>query len=321
MQDRGTAVIQNDRNSFDGAGARAYARGYASTIRQFDLLEQGEEQQLARRWQEHGDRRATDALVTSHLRLAAKVARRYQGYGLPLADLIAEANLGLAIAASRFEPDRGSRFSTYALWWIKAAIYDYILRSWSLVKIGTTSAQRKLFFGLRREMRKFAGGTIGLTPEVAEAVAQELEVTPRDVTEMNSRLSGDLSLNTPVYDDGRTTEWEAMLVDDSPNAEAIVAEQDENARQSNALRAALDVLTERERRVFEARRLAEDPPSLEQLGRELSISGERVRQIETSAFAKIKRAATEYLKREDSSRLPAPVAPPIRSRHETGGIT
>jgi len=162
---------QNDSRPFDAAAARGYAHGYASTIQQFDLLERGEEQELARRWQEHKDRRATDALVTSHLRLAAKVARRYQGYGLPLADLVAEANLGLVIAASRFEPDHGSRFSTYASWWIKAAIHDYILRSWSLVKIGTTSAQRKLFFGLRREMRKFAGDTVSLTPETAEAVA------------------------------------------------------------------------------------------------------------------------------------------------------
>src|SRR6201993_4570509 len=150
---------------------------YAAAIKRFKLLERSQEQQLAQRWQEQRDRRATDALVTSHLRLAAKVARRYQGYGLPLADIVSEANLGLVIAASRFEPGRGARFSTYALWWIKATIHDYILRSWSLVKIGTTAAQRKLFFRLRREVRKLANGTTGLTPEIAAAVAETLEVT------------------------------------------------------------------------------------------------------------------------------------------------
>ena len=159
--------------------SRGYVDGYAAIIKRFGLLEQAQEQQLARRWQEKRDQRAADALVTSHLRLAAKVARGYQGYGLPLADLIAEANLGLVIAASRFQPDHGSRFSTYALWWIKATIHDYILRSWSLVKIGTTSTQRKLFFRLRREIRKFAGNTDVLTSETAEAVARELEVTAR----------------------------------------------------------------------------------------------------------------------------------------------
>ena len=227
--------------------------------------------------------------------MAAKVARRYQRYDLPLADLIGEANLGLVIAASHFEPGRGARFSTYALWWIKAAIHDYILRSRSLVKIGTTAAQRKLFFGFRRAMNKFGGDRAGLTQEVAEAVARELVVPVREVIEMSSRLTGDVSLNAPVSDDG-PTEWEAMLVDHSPNAEAIVAEQDESAQKAKALRSALDVLTARERRVFEARRLSEDPPSLEELGRELSISGERVRQIETLAFEKVKRAATRRLR-------------------------
>src|SRR6201988_4961460 len=175
--------------------------GYAAAIRRFKLLERGQEQQLARRWQEQRDRRATDALVTSHLRLAVKVARRYRGYGLPLADIISEANLGLVIAASRFEPGHGSRFSTYALWWIKATIHDYILRSWSLVKIGTTAAQRKLFFRLRREMQKLKGDATTLSPEGAAAVAESLEVSPRDVIEMDRRLAGDLSLNTPLGDD------------------------------------------------------------------------------------------------------------------------
>jgi RNA polymerase sigma-32 factor len=293
MQNRSATAVAV---TLESGAPRAYFDGYASAIRRFKLLERGQEQQLARRWQEQRDRRATDALVTSHLRLAAKVARRYKGYGLPLADIISEANLGLVIAASRFEPGHGSRFSTYALWWIKATIHDYILRSWSLVKIGTTAAQRKLFFRLRREVQKLANGTAGLTPEIAVAVAESLEVTPRDVVEMDCRLTGDLSLNTPVSNDGGATEWGDTLVDEAPDAEAIVAEYDETTRQESALRAALGVLTGRERRVFEARRLTEDPPTLEQLGRELSISSERVRQIETSAFAKVRREAKRHLK-------------------------
>jgi len=295
MNAHSTAVTSDRLETLNKARSREFVDEYAALVKRYGLLEQGEEQRLARRWHEQRDRRATDVLVTSHLRLAAKVARRYQRYGLPLADLISEANLGLVIAASRFEPDRGARFSTYALWWIKAAIHDYILRSRSLVKIGTTVAQRKLFFGLRRAMRKFGGDRAGLTPEVAESVAQELAVPVREVIEMNSRLNGDLSLNVPVSDDGQT-EWEALLVEESPNAEAMVVEQGERMRQASALRSALDVLTNRERRVFEARRLAEDAPSLEQLGRELCISSERVRQIEASAFEKVRRAATRNLR-------------------------
>lgn len=290
-----TTLMSDGRETLSEDRSHAFVDEYASLIKRYDLLEPTREQQLARRWQEHRDRRAADALVTSHLRLAAKVARRYQRHDLPLADLIGEANLGLVIAASHFEPGRGARFSTYALWWIKAAIHEYILRSRSLVKIGTTSAQRKLFFGFRRAMSKLGGDRAGLTQEVAEAVARELVVPLREVIEMSSRLTGDVSLNAPVTDDG-PTEWEAMLVDHSPNAEAIVADQDESAQQARALHSALDVLTGRERRVFEARRLSEDPPSLEELGRELSISGERVRQIEALAFEKIKRAATTRLR-------------------------
>lgn len=263
---------------------------YSAAIKRFDLLERGREQQLARRWQERRDKSATDELVTSHLRLAAKVARGYKGYGLPIADLIAEANLGLVIAASRFEPGHGARFSSYALWWIKATVHEYILRSWSLVKIGTTAAQKRLFFRLRGEIRKLAGETAALTPEMAQVIAENLDVTVRDVVEMDSRLHGDLSLNARVGDGDRSAEWEATLVDESADAEEIVAEHDETTHRSRALRGALEALTERERRVFEARRLAEQPVTLEQLGCELSISSERVRQIETRAFAKVKRA-------------------------------
>ena len=266
---------------------------YSAAIKRFDLLQSDREQQLARRWQEQRDKSATDELVTSHLRLAAKVARGYKGYGLPIADLIAEANLGLVIAASRFEPGRGARFSSYAMWWIKATVHEYILRSWSLVKIGTTAAQKKLFFRLRGEIRKLAGETAALTPEMAQVIATKLEVTVRDVVEMDSRLCGDRSLNARVGDGDQSAEWEATLVDESPDAEEIVAEHDEATRRSRALRGAMEVLTERERRVFEARRLAEPPLTLDQLGCELSISSERVRQIETSAFAKVKRATIQ----------------------------
>src|SRR6202007_2479747 len=193
---------------------------------------------------------AADELVTRHLRLAAKVARHYKGYGLPLADLISEANLGLVIAASQFDPDRGARFSTYALFWMKAPILDYILRSWSLVRIGTTRAQKKLFFRLRSEMSKLAGTPVQLNAQAAKAVASNLGVAAREVIEMDCRLRGDASLNRPINDEGQTVEWEAMLVDPAPNAEAILAEQEEGVRQKGALRAALNVLTERQRKVF-----------------------------------------------------------------------
>jgi RNA polymerase sigma-32 factor len=288
--------MPNGLEATASATNRGYFGGYTTTINRYKMLERGQEQQLARRWQERRDRRATDVLVTSHLRLAAKVARGYKGYGLPLADIVAEANLGLVIAASRFEPDHGSRFSTYALWWIKATIHEYILRSWSLVKIGTTAAQRKLFFRLRREMQKLTGEATKLSPEAAAAIAQKLEVTPHDVIEMDGRLGGDLSLNTPVNSDGAAMEWEDTLVDPAPDAETIVADYDESTQQQGALRAALAVLTERERRVFVARRLTEDAPTLEELGCAMSISSERVRQLETRAFAKVKRAAWQHLK-------------------------
>jgi RNA polymerase sigma-32 factor len=263
---------------------------YAAAIKRYNLLERGQEQKLAQRWHEQRDRKATDALITSHLRLAAKIARRYQGYGLPLADLVSEANLGLVVAASRFQPGRSARFSSYALWWIKATIHDYILRSWSLVKIGTTAAQKKLFFKLRGEMRKLGGVLGALTPETAAVIAENLEVNPRDVMEMDRRLCGDLSLNARVGHDEQAAEWEAMLVDETPDAEQIVTAQDEAESRAKALRAALHVLTGRERRVLEARRLAERPLTLDELGRELSVSSERVRQIETQAFAKVRRA-------------------------------
>lgn len=274
----------------DAAVPAPFLSAYSAAIRRYDLLEPGQEQQLARRWQETRDRRASDALVTSHLRLAAKLARGYKGYGLPLVDLIAEANLGLVIAASRFEPGRGARFSTYAVWWIKAAIHEYILRSWSLVKIGTTAAQKKLFFRLRSEIRKATGSVmVALTPDVAELIAGKLEVTVREVIEMDARLNGDMSLNARVGDEESGTELEALLVDGALDAETVLAAHEQTEKRAKALRVALGELAARERRIFEARRLTECPVTLDQLARELSISSERVRQIEMRAFAKVKR--------------------------------
>ncbi|MDQ8731724.1 RNA polymerase sigma factor RpoH [Bradyrhizobium daqingense] len=268
-----------------------FLSAYAVAIKRYEFLEPGEEQQLARRWQETRDEGAANALVTSHLRIAAKVARGYKGYGLPLVDLIAEANLGLVIAASRFEPDRGARFSTYAVPWIKASIHAYILRSWSLVKIGTTAAQKKLFFRLRGEMRKAMGGAMArLTPDVAAVIAEKLEVTACEVMEMDARLNGDMSLNARVGGEEDGAEWETLLVDDAVDAETILADREQSERRSSALRAALGGLTARERHVLEARRLTDHPVTLDQLGVELSISSERVRQIEIRAFAKVRRA-------------------------------
>jgi RNA polymerase sigma-32 factor len=276
--------------------SRDHANQYALTVRRYDLLEANEEQELARRWHDLRDQRAVDVLVTSHLRLARKIAKGYMGYGLPLADLIAEANVGLVLAASKFEAGHGSRFSTYATWWIKANIHEYILRSWSMVKIGTTAAQKKLFFRLRGEMRKLQSDMSALTPEVAAQIAEKLAVTPRDVIEMDRRLNGDLSLNAPVNSEDSTVDWQDLLEDTAPNAEAILAENDETTHQAGALHAAMDVLNARERRVFEARRLSEDPPTLEELAQELSLSGERIRQIEMRAFLKVKQAARQLMR-------------------------
>ncbi|MGY3614623.1 RNA polymerase factor sigma-32 [Bradyrhizobium sp. USDA 10063] len=282
-------------------------------MEQYCLLDAEQEQQFARRWHEFGDQAALHALVKSHLRLAAKVARHYRGYGLPLPDIIAEANVGLVVAAQRFEPNRGSRFSTYALWWIKASIHEYILRSWSLVKIGTTAAQKKLFFRLRSEIRKVSNNQTSLTPEIANVVAEHLGVTPADVIEMDGRLRGDFSLNKPMDDDGQTAEWETMLVDDSPDAEVMLAERDETSQQTSALSAALEVLTPRERQVFEARRLTDNPPTLAELANRMDISPERVRQIENHAFEKVKRAAVGYL-RTDRSASDSATSVPLTKR-------
>ena len=271
----------------DGRG-----KGYLDDIRRFAMLERDQEYELAKRWREHGDRDAANQLVTSHLRLAAKVAMGYRGYGLPVSEIISEGNVGLMQALNRFEPEKGFRFSTYAIWWIRASIQDYILRSWSLVKIGTTANQKKLFFKLRSAKSKIAAFESGdLHPDQVALIAKNLDVTDQDVVDMNRRLGGDKSINAPLREDGETGEWQDHLVDQSPSPEAIVVEQDETDRQQKALTHAIGVLNPRERRIFEARHLTDQPMTLEDLAAEFNVSRERIRQIEVRAFEKVRKAA------------------------------
>jgi RNA polymerase sigma-32 factor len=271
----------------DGRG-----KGYLYDIRRFAMLERDQEYELARRWREHGDRDAANQLVTSHLRLAAKIAMGYRGYGLPISEIISEGNIGLLQALNRFEPERGFRFATYAMWWIRASIQDYILRSWSLVKIGTTTNQKKLFFKLRSAKSKIAAFESGdLHPDQVASIAKSLDVPDQDVIDMNRRLGGDKSINAPLHEDGEAGQWQDHLVDQSPSPEAIVVEQDEKDRQHKALIAAIDVLDDRERHIFEARHLVDEPRTLEDLAAKFKVSRERIRQIEARAFEKVRKAA------------------------------
>jgi RNA polymerase sigma-32 factor len=267
-------------------------KNYLSDIRRFAMLERDQEYELAKRWREHGDRDAANQLVTSHLRLAAKIAMGYRGYGLPVSEIISEGNVGLMQALNRFEPEKGFRFATYAIWWIRASIQDYILRSWSLVKIGTTTNQKKLFFKLRSAKSKIAALESGdLHPDQVALIAKTLDVTDRDVVDMNRRLGGDKSINAPTRNDGESDEWQDHLVDQSPSPEAIVAAQDEKEHRHRVLIAAIDVLNDRERRIFEARHLSDDPLTLEALAAQFDVSRERIRQIEAHAFEKVRKAA------------------------------
>jgi RNA polymerase sigma-32 factor len=264
---------------------------YLEEIRRFPMLEPQQEYMLAKRWREHGDREAAHKLVTSHLRLVAKIAMGYRGYGLPIAEVISEGNVGLMQAVKRFEPEKGFRLATYAMWWIKAAIQEYILRSWSLVKMGTTANQKKLFFNLRKAKSKISALDEGdMRPDQVKLIAKRLGVTEQDVVDMNRRLGGDASLNAPIREEGDAGEWQDWLVDNSPSQERILAESEEFDNRRDALSQALTVLNERERRIFEARRLAEDPITLEQLAEEFGVSRERVRQIEVRAFEKVQKA-------------------------------
>jgi len=264
---------------------------YLEEIRRVPMLEPQEEYMLAKSWREHGDRDAAHRLVTSHLRLVAKIAMGYRGYGLPISEVISEGNVGLMQAVKRFEPEKGFRLATYAMWWIKASIQEYILRSWSLVKMGTTANQKKLFFNLRKAKSKISALNEGdLRPDQVQTIAKRLGVSEQDVVDMNRRLGGDASLNAPIRDDGESGEWQDWLADDSESQETLLAESEELDNRRKALSQALDVLNDRERRIFEARRLADNPVTLEELADEFGVSRERVRQIEVRAFEKVQKA-------------------------------
>jgi len=279
---------------------------YLEEIRRFPMLEPQEEYMLAKRWREHGDRTAAHRLVTSHLRLVAKIAMGYRGYGLPISEVISEGNVGLMQAVKRFEPEKGFRLATYAMWWIKAAIQEYILRSWSLVKMGTTANQKKLFFNLRKAKSRISALNEGdMRPDQVKTIAKRLGVTETDVVEMNRRLGGDASLNAPIRDDGESGEWQDWLADESDNQETVMAEHEELDNRKKALTDALGVLNERERRIFEARRLAENPITLEELADEFGVSRERVRQIEVRAFEKVQDAVKHRVAEMESPSLAA----------------
>jgi RNA polymerase sigma-32 factor len=263
---------------------------YFEQIRRFPLLERQDEYMFAQRWRD-GDREAAHRLVTSHLRLVAKIAIGYRGYGLPISEVISEGNVGLMQAVKRFEPEKGFRFATYAMWWIKAAIQEYILRSWSLVKLGTTANQKKLFFNLRKTKIKISALEEGdLRPDQVKIIARWLGVTEQDVVDMNRRLGGDVSLNAPIRQEGDLGEWQDRLVDEISDQETRLAESEESDNRRKALGESLSVLNDRERRIFEARRLTDDPITLGDLASEFGVSRERVRQIEVRAFEKVQRA-------------------------------
>src|SRR6266568_1875075 len=269
---------------------------YLEEIRRFPMLEREEEYMLAKRWREHGDRDAAHKLVTSHLRLVTKIARDYRGYGLPISEAISEGNVGLMQAVERFEPEKGFRFATYAVWWIKAAIQEYILRSWSLVKMGTTANQKKAFFNLRKAKSKISALDEGdMRPDQVKLIAKRLGVTEQDVIDMNRRLGGDASLNDTNREDSDSAEWQDWLVDDSPDQETTLAAKEEFDNRRNAVSVVLGALNARARRIFESRRLAEDRMTLAELADEFGVSRERVRQIEARAFEKVQEAVKNRL--------------------------
>ncbi|MGB7204404.1 MAG: RNA polymerase sigma factor RpoH [Anderseniella sp.] len=265
---------------------------YLQEIRKFPMLQPDEEYTLAKNWREQGDREAAHKLVTSHLRLVAKIAMGYRGYGLPVSEVISEGNVGLMQAVKRFEPDRGFRLATYAMWWIKASIQEYVLRSWSLVKMGTTASQKKLFFGLRRTKSQINALEEGdMNPEQVTEIATRLGVPEEDVISMNRRMSGDASLNAPLARDGEAGgEWQDWLVDDSETPDVAYEQSEEQQMRSMLLQQAMNSLNARERRIFEARRMADEPLTLEDLSQEFDVSRERVRQIEVKAYEKVEKA-------------------------------
>lgn len=272
---------------------------YLSEIRKFPMLEKNEEFMLARRWRDHEDPEAAEKMVTSHLRLVAKIAMGYRGYGLPMAEVISEGNVGLMQAVKKFDPDKGFRLATYAMWWIRAAIQEYILRSWSLVKLGTTAAQKKLFFNLRRlkgEMKALDDGD--LKPEQARLIAEKLNVTEDEVYSMNGRMSGsDASLNVPMGQDG-DMEWQDWLADDEPGTAETYANRQELDARMELLSRAMEDLSERERHILSERRLADEPRTLEELSEHYNVSRERIRQIEVRAFEKLQKAMKRMAKEQ-----------------------
>ena len=286
------AAAKNLPATIPALGGEASLNRYLSEIRKFPLLQPEEEYMLAKRFQEHQDPDAAARLVTSHLRLVAKIAMGYRGYGLPTSELISEGNIGLMQGVKKFEPDRGFRLATYAMWWIRASIQEYILRSWSLVKMGTTAAQKKLFFNLRRmksQLNAFEDGD--LRPETLTKIATDLGVTEDEVTSMNRRMAmgGDTSLNVPMREDGEG-QWQDWLVDNDPLQDEILANSEEKDVRHDMLLEAMDALNEREKHILAERRLAEDPKTLEELSQVYGVSRERVRQIEVRAFDKLQKA-------------------------------
>ena len=273
---------------------------YLEEIRRFPMLQPQEEYMLAKRYLEHDDTQAAHKLVTSHLRLVAKIAMGYRGYGLPIGEVISEGNVGLMQAVKKFEPERGFRLATYAMWWIRASIQEYVLRSWSLVKMGTTANQKRLFFNLRKVKSKIQALDDGdLRPEQITEIATRLKVSEEEVVSMNRRLSGDASLNAPIRaSEGESGEWQDWLVDDSQSQEQMLIEQDELDNRRSMLTEAMTSLNDRERRIFEARRLADEPMTLEELSAEFDISRERVRQIEVRAFEKVQDAVQAAARRQ-----------------------
>ena len=283
---------------------------YLEEIRRFPMLEPQEEYMLAKRWREHGDRQAAHKLVTSHLRLVAKIAMGYRGYGLPISEVLSEGNVGLMQAVKRFEPEKGFRLATYAMWWIKASIQEYILRSWSLVKMGTTANQKKLFFNLRKAKSRISALEEGdMRPDQVKIIAKRLGVPEQDVIDMNRRLGGDVSLNAPIREEGDSGEWQDWLADDTVDQETRLAANEEADNRRKALGEALTVLNERERRIFEARRLADDPVTLEDLAAEFGVSRERVRQIEVRAFEKVQKAVRHQIAAMEMPRAASPALP------------
>ncbi len=267
---------------------------YLADVRQFPMLEPNEEYMLAKSWREHNDRQAAHKLVTSHLRLVAKIAMGYRGYGLPIGEVVSEGNVGLMQAVKRFDPEKGFRLATYAMWWIRASIQEYVLRSWSLVKLGTTASQKKLFFNLRRvkgQINAYEDGD--LKPEKVQEIAKQLGVSEEDVLSMNQRMQGDASLNAPLRQDTESGEWQDWLVDDQVDQETALGNSQELNERLGHLKDAMGVLNEREVKIFEARRLSETPKTLEELSQEFGVSRERIRQIEVRAFEKVQEAVTE----------------------------